>query len=494
MLSERRALDKIFKRRDRYEIPEWQRDEVWPEEKKQLLIDSVLRGWKLPKFYLNRTSETPEEFEVVDGQQRLMAIFEFFEGSLSLSSESARTFGGARYPDLPDDTVDRFDDYEIEYDVITDATEKELKEFFQRLQGGLQLTASEKLNSVHSKLTDFVRSLAKHEFFKTKVWIGNSRKAHFDIVSKVAAVQIDGIDTGLRYEDLKTTFEANANFAPASNVGKRLRATFDYLNRVYKTKDPDLRNRSTIPSFATLAAKIVETRHQDGTEQSLHRFFEHFSRELSRQVELGQEATDVDYLEFQRTLSANVKAGAKIRYQILLRKLLAFAPVLAAVLGPEAVAESGLNTEIARLAESVSSLVASINDRYSADKGKDLFKLTNKTSAALTRIRKPIQGYEGYKSLVDDLYFVFWEGPGQRLSGKMPPSFDDVNSLRTALQHDVDHGKQRDVAAKKRKLGLVFKKYSGDVAPAGLAPERFPIAQANILRAIEADLKKLTWS
>src|SRR5947209_7048188 len=163
MLSERRALDKIFKRRDRYEIPEWQRDEVWPEEKKQLLIDSVLRGWKLPKFYLNRTSETPEEFEVVDGQQRLMAIFEFFEGSLSLSAESARTFGGARYPDLPDDTVDRFDDYEIEYDVITDATEKELKEFFQRLQGGLQLTASEKLNSVHRNPTEFVRSLAKDE-------------------------------------------------------------------------------------------------------------------------------------------------------------------------------------------------------------------------------------------------------------------------------------------------------------------------------------------
>jgi uncharacterized protein with ParB-like and HNH nuclease domain len=56
MLSERRALDKIFKRRDRYEIPEWQRDEVWPEEKKQLLIDSVLRGWKLPKSRRERTS------------------------------------------------------------------------------------------------------------------------------------------------------------------------------------------------------------------------------------------------------------------------------------------------------------------------------------------------------------------------------------------------------------------------------------------------------
>lgn len=70
--SKKRALDKIYKRRDRYEIPDWQREEVWPKSKKQLLIDSILLSWKLPKFYFFRTSSDPEEFEVVDGQQRLM--------------------------------------------------------------------------------------------------------------------------------------------------------------------------------------------------------------------------------------------------------------------------------------------------------------------------------------------------------------------------------------------------------------------------------------
>jgi hypothetical protein len=29
MLSDKRAIDKIYKRRNRYEIPEWQRQEVW---------------------------------------------------------------------------------------------------------------------------------------------------------------------------------------------------------------------------------------------------------------------------------------------------------------------------------------------------------------------------------------------------------------------------------------------------------------------------------
>jgi uncharacterized protein with ParB-like and HNH nuclease domain len=75
MTSERRALDKIYRRRDRYDIPDWQREEVWDDDKKQRLIDSILRGWKLPKFYFVKNSD--DEYEVVDGQQRLSAIFEF---------------------------------------------------------------------------------------------------------------------------------------------------------------------------------------------------------------------------------------------------------------------------------------------------------------------------------------------------------------------------------------------------------------------------------
>ncbi|MCH8053279.1 MAG: DUF262 domain-containing protein, partial [Planctomycetes bacterium] len=75
METRKRAIDKVYKRRNRYEIPEWQRQKVWSRSKKQNLIDSMLRGWKLPKFYLLKLSDEPEEYEVVDGQQRLATIF-----------------------------------------------------------------------------------------------------------------------------------------------------------------------------------------------------------------------------------------------------------------------------------------------------------------------------------------------------------------------------------------------------------------------------------
>ena len=111
MLSDKTAIDKIFRRRDRYDLPDWQRQEVWNREKKQRLIDSILRGWKLPKFYFVEVSG--DNFLVEDRQQRLNAIWEFFSNELSLSADSAKHFGGRFYRDLPRKIADSFDAFEI---------------------------------------------------------------------------------------------------------------------------------------------------------------------------------------------------------------------------------------------------------------------------------------------------------------------------------------------------------------------------------------------
>ena len=494
MTSRDRALDKIYKRRDRYEIPDWQRTEVWDRTRKQQLIDSILRGWKLPKFYFVKVDGDPEEFEVVDGQQRLMAVFEFFDNQLSLSADATKRFGGPLYKDLRQQFSDAFDDFEIQFDEIEEADERDLKEFFQRLQGGLPLTASEKLNSVHSKLRDFARStLAQHLFFKTKVPAADKRYSYFDIASKVAAVEIDGLDTGLRFDDLKALYESQENFSSKSATAKRLRETFDFLNHAFPVENVSLKNRTIIQSFATLACRLVGTGRASEYEKPFLAFFEHFMKELANQVELGQSATDLDYLKFQRSVNANVKTGARTRHEILLRKLFAFDPSVADVFDASTVAESGIEARVRQLGEEIVDLVGRVNSTYAAKHGNDLFKLTNKSSQALARLSRRVTDVKGYGTFVDDLYFLLHEGPGNRLP-KASASFTDVNDLRTELRHDVDHGKDKKVRSKRKKLASSFSKYAGAASPATLSPDRYPLVQMNVLSAVAADLQSVLLS
>jgi len=489
MTPGRRALDKIYKRRDRYEIPEWQRGKVWDTARKQQLIDSILRGWKLPKFYFVKRED--DDFEVVDGQQRLTAIYEFFGNELPLSEESAREYGGRLYSDLKQGITDTFDDFEIEYDEIEDGTEEELKQFFQRLQQGLPLTSSETLNSVPSKLVDFCRSLVKHPFFTHSIAVSNTRLGHFDVASKVAAIEVEGIDSGVRFKDMKKVFAAQKSFADTSAVAKRIKSACEFLATAFPAKESALKNRTVVQSILTFACRLVETGRAVGLEQTVAEFVRRFLGELAAQVELGQAATDYNYIRFQKSISANVKRGARIRHEILICRAFMHDSTLADALDPSALVSSGITGRIRELGGAIAAQVSRINSTYSATHGEDLFKPTNRTAQALLKIGKPIKDLDGYTRLMGDLYFLLRESVGTRLAGKWPPSFADVSTLRTDLQHDVDHGEQRKIKAQRKRIGSTFKEYSGVKSPELLDASRFVLVQANLLSKIELDLKNM---
>ena len=489
MTAERRAIDKVFRRRDRYDIPDWQRGEVWDRERKQRLIDSILRGWKLPKFYFVKASD--DDYLVEDGQQRLVAIFDFFSNELPLSADSAKQFGGPLHRDLSRKVSDSFDDFEIEYDVIEEATDEELKDFFQRLQAGMPLTSSERLNAVHSRLRDYCDSASKHPFFRQTVAIPNTRYAHFDIMAKVATIEIESLAAGLRFDDIRGVFLSQSTFAPTSAVAKRIKAALDFLNKAFKNKGSSLRTRTIVQSLITLTCKLVATGRSNGLETQLRKYFDNFMAELAEQVEMGQSATDSDYVTFQRSVNANVKGGAKTRQEILLRKLFRIAPELSDIFDPSVIAESGVSGRIVALGDSIVQLVNQLNNKHSAKTGEDLFKATNKTAQAFLRIRKPATNLDAYKALIDDLYFLFRESVGTRLGATSSPSFSHINDLRTDLRHDVDHGDAAKVRAKRRKAGTTFTLYAGGGTPDTIEPVKFPLIQSNILGAVEGDLRGL---
>jgi hypothetical protein len=102
-----------------------------------------------------------------------------------------------------------------------------------------------------------------------------------------------------------------------------------------------------------------------------------------------------------------------------------------------------------------------------------------------------VKDLQGYKTLIENLYFLFHEGPSDRLQGQTLAAFSDVNDLRTDLQHDLDHGKASKVRAKRRKVGATFQRYSGVPTPESLDPEKFVIVQANLLGGLINDLNSI---
>ena len=72
----------LFSERDEIQVdPEYQRKGgVWNKEKKQLLIDSILNDYDIPKIYFHDLPETQHnqyEYSVIDGRQRLETIWQF---------------------------------------------------------------------------------------------------------------------------------------------------------------------------------------------------------------------------------------------------------------------------------------------------------------------------------------------------------------------------------------------------------------------------------
>jgi hypothetical protein len=81
--------------------PEYQRRTVWDDAKRSLFIESLLLNVPIPPIFLYESDLS--RYEVMDGQQRLNAIVDFYENSFALKGlERWALINGWRYSELPE--------------------------------------------------------------------------------------------------------------------------------------------------------------------------------------------------------------------------------------------------------------------------------------------------------------------------------------------------------------------------------------------------------
>ncbi len=486
-----KALDKLYKRRDRIDIPDYQRTRVWSQGKKKKLIDTILRGWHIPKLYLRKIDE--DSFECVDGQQRLAAIWEFFDNKLSLSDESTRDFGGPLYKSLSPSTQDNFDDFELQIEEIEDASDDDIQELFQRLQLGVPLNPAEKLNAIGGDLRDFLRGLPGHSFFTNKVAIKDTRYAYLDMMSKVCFLEIHGIQPQMRFKQLENMYNSNKNFSSNSPAAKTLKKTLNYLDKAFLRRSSALRNRASIISVCYLAVEVVKERCDRGTAESFGQFVKRFMDDLRFEVERGSAAHNKDLLSYQSAISYGSTGGESIRtrHDILSRGLAINDPRFAPLIGKSR--RQSVDEVVQLIASEIADLVYQCNSAYSGKHGQDLFKATNETQKALQVISKPVKDIDGYGVLIDSLYKLIYEssGNGKRLPGSQLKVVKDIKDFRTSLRHDTDHGREAKKRRRVRQIGKVLEKYTGKVSIQVLTRENFSVGQMKILKTVRDELEQL---
>ena len=494
METRSRAIDKLYKRRDRIEMPDFQREEVWPVNKKRLLIDSILKGWHLPKFYFRKSDDGT--LECVDGQQRLSAIFSFFDNNLTLSDETASQSKARSYSELDDDCSDAFDDFEIEIEEIEDASDWELEELFKRLQLGEPLNTAEKINAIQGELRDFCHEIACKPFFAERIGIKNTRYAHFETVVKWVFVEARGIQPQMRYPQLESLLTENRTFSRSSDTAKRIDSAANFLGRAFSNDCRMVRNRANALSVCMLASRVyVQNLTSDMAPVVFRDFVQTFFSNLSDEVEKGSKAVDKELLRYQQAITAGSTGGDSIRARIaiLMSRLAAHSPNFSPLLSSYQEARDAANVALEDTHHAVRQLIYEVNTQHAARNGEDCFRMTTKSSKALDDLGRILGDINSFGDFIDAIYFLIYEGSGngKRFGETFPNMVEEIKCLRTDIRHDLDHGKETIASKKHLRHAELMQKYTGKRTREECGPEELMSGQFRILREMVSFLTNL---
>jgi hypothetical protein len=190
-------LHRRCKRGDIILQPHYQRKDVWTRPKKSKLIESILRSIPIPSIYF---AETPDgRWEVVDGQQRLTAFFDFLDdGYPLLQLPVLSQFERKYFKDL-EGYQRKIEDYQLHIFIIKKESHPDIRfDIFERInEGATQLNAQELRNSIYrGTRIKLLKKLSKNRNFVrvTKGKLQEKRLKHQEAVLRFISFYKKGFD------------------------------------------------------------------------------------------------------------------------------------------------------------------------------------------------------------------------------------------------------------------------------------------------------------
>lgn len=331
----------LHRMRDRIELdPEYQRmSDIWTLEKRQLLIDSILNGFDIPKFYLHKFSKPKTkgdrtyDYAIVDGKQRLGTIWSFIDGSITLDEgfeffkDGKVKAGGMTYRELgiehPDLKAD-FDGFLLSVMCIETDDIEMIEEMFSRLNEAMPLSAAEKRNAYGGPIPSAVRKLAKERFFTASIPFPNKRYRHFDLATKFLLAEHEGrvVDTKKAYLDKFVQGFADSPRNRMPGFLEKAQENVGHMSKVFSNNDWLLRQVGMVTVYYHM---FRMARDEDWVEQITRKKlveFEELRDQNRRSAETDLANADYELIEFDRYAQSPNDAGAiKFRLRVMLDKV-----------------------------------------------------------------------------------------------------------------------------------------------------------------------------
>lgn len=326
--------------------PDYQRlGGIWTRDKRQLLIDSLINGFDVPKLYFHefvpakRIDGKTYKYAIVDGKQRLQTIWDFIDGGLALAEDfeylrdPLTKLGGLGYSQLAEKyphIKSRFDATALDITTIRTDDIDLIEDMFSRLNEAVPLNAPEKRNAFGGPIPAAIRRVASLAFFTKHVPFADKRYRHRDLAAKFMFIEHANEIANTKKADLDT-FVRDFKNRPARSAAVAVKAivqntanTIALMNRVFGTPDSLLRQVGLITLYFHLF-RFVKLRKVGDVRRDMLAAFEK-KREKNRQVAEqkgeGDRGVDLDLLEFDKhSQTPNDAYALRIRLDILLRYL-----------------------------------------------------------------------------------------------------------------------------------------------------------------------------
>ncbi|MEP6911378.1 MAG: DUF262 domain-containing protein [bacterium] len=301
---------RLHKERMRIVFPEYQREkQLWSREMKAALIDTIFEDIDIPKLYFNLNDKN--EFEVVDGQQRIWVIWDYLDDEFACSVDGKMQV----FSDLSTTNKEIIKTYTLQVTVFEDAKDEYLREHFVRLQLGLPLVTGERLNALSGEMKDFVfKKLTKHPFIRD-LGIPKRRYAKQTLCAQICINSFGRKKVGAfqrtRWEDLRDFCQEyehpkGTDLELFNERTSTITGVLDQLWECFGERTKQLKNRSYILSiylfFEELVTKQGTLEAED--KKTFVAFIFKLWHRLKEETKAGIDRKNKELYAFQTSLSS----------------------------------------------------------------------------------------------------------------------------------------------------------------------------------------------